>query len=99
MNRPSIFLLTILLLTLPRLAMAWSATGHHIISVLAFESLSEYEQDEVFRILKAHPDFDRLFGAPNNLKDDAIRRWQVGNAGTWANVIRGTVQDRLKWQH
>lgn len=97
------FLLPILLLIgLATRCPAFSDTGHHVIAVLAFMELEPAERAEVMRILRAHPTFDQHFNPPESIRGDqnAIERWQIGVAGEWPDIIRGTREwDRPTWHY
>ncbi len=83
-----------------RTALAWSATGHHVISVLAFDLLPAAKQSELMRILATHPDFSLRFNPPRNVTTPpGIDRWRVGIAGCWPDLIRDTPQDRPTWHY
>ncbi len=83
-----------------RSVFAWSATGHHVISVLAYDLLAPEKQAELMRILSAHPDLAKHFNAPKNVTNqEAIDRWRIGVAGCWPDIIRDTAQDRPTWHY
>jgi hypothetical protein len=65
---------------------AWSESGHHIIAVLAFDLLTETEQNELLRILAAHPRYDEDFSPPDKIRN--VNRWRIGRAGYWPDVAR-----------
>jgi hypothetical protein len=68
---------------------AWSEGGHHLIAVMAFETLSPDQQFELSTILKSHPRFAEDFNVPEKIHEPAeIQRWLVGRAGYWPDVAR-----------
>jgi hypothetical protein len=67
-------------------AHAWWESGHHLITLLAYDQLSSTEQKELYRILKAHPRWEQDFKAPR--KSQNVIRWQVGHSGYWPDVAR-----------
>ncbi len=68
---------------------AWSEGGHHLIAVMAFETLSLDQQHELATILKSHPRFVDDFKPPEKITEPAeIQRWLVGRAGYWPDVAR-----------
>ncbi|MGV3485367.1 MAG: S1/P1 nuclease [Planctomycetaceae bacterium] len=100
MNATCRLALSLFFLILSRDALAWNATGHHVISVMAFDLLSEDERAELLRILESHPDFESKFHAPDRITNpDAIDRWRIGIAGCWPDMIRRTAADRPTWHY
>lgn len=88
------------LLLLPNSLRAWSECGHHIIAVMAFKSLAPERQQELLRILKAHPRFAEDFKTPNGIKNE--EHWLIGRAGYWPDIVRkgtGKAFDRPKWHY
>ena len=78
--------------------LAWSEGGHHLIAVLAYELLSEGEQQQLQLILAAHPRFTEDFVAPKNVTGaEATKFWLIGRAGYWPDVARKTKFDRPNW--
>jgi hypothetical protein len=75
--------LTTILLMCGRVS-AWSESGHHIIAVLAFDQLNEIEQNELLRILAAHPRYDEDFSPPDKIRN--VNRWRIGRAGYWPDA-------------
>jgi hypothetical protein len=70
-----LFTLTAMLIMCGRVS-AWSESGHHIIAVLAFDLLNESEQNELLRILTAHPRYSEDFSPPDKIRN--VNRWRVG---------------------
>ena len=58
------FRFALLLLALPLQAplQAWNATGHRIVSAIAYDRLSPRARDRVDELLSQHPDFKTLAG-------------------------------------
>jgi S1/P1 Nuclease len=88
-----------LLLVFPPLpAHAWSEGGHHLISVLAFRQLPKAKQDELIRILKAHPRFGQDFKLPKDVRN--ADEWLIGRAGYWPDVARSQPEyNRPNWHY
>lgn len=81
--------------------LAWSEGGHHLIAVMAFESLSQDQQHELSTILKAHPRFAEDFKPPAKIAEPAeIQRWLIGRAGYWPDVARSQPEfNRPSWHY
>ncbi|WP_436715074.1 S1/P1 nuclease [Roseiconus lacunae] len=77
---------------LPSTALAWSASGHHVVAVAAYDMLEDEVRSEVIEILSHHPDFQTRF-TPGD------ERWQIGVAGTWPDLIRRSPEDRPQWHY
>ena len=91
-------MLSLLLILPPLPAQAWSEGGHHLISVLAFRQLPKDKQDELIRILKAHPCFEQDFKLPSKVRnaDELL----IGRAGYWPDVARSQPQyNRPNWHY
>ncbi len=48
---------------------AWSATGHHVAAVVAYEAMQPAEQAAVMDVLSHHPQFDKYFQPPAGVTD------------------------------
>lgn len=81
--------------------LAWSESGHHLITVMAFERLAPEIQREVLEILRAHPRFADDFKPLAKLDGtDEIERWTIGRAGYWPDVARRTAEfNRSNWHY
>ena len=91
-------MLSLLLILPPLPAQAWSEGGHHLISVLAFRQLPKDKQDELIRILKAHPRFEQDFKLPSKVRN--ADEWLIGRAGYWPDVARSQPQyNRPNWHY
>ncbi|WP_436717446.1 S1/P1 nuclease [Roseiconus lacunae] len=87
-------------LLFPSAVLAWSATGHHVVCVVAYDLMSEDTRAEAMGILSHHPDFNTTFKPPSNVTQQAnIERWQIGVAGCWPDIIRRSDEDRPKWHY
>src|SRR5262245_40525306 len=78
---------------------AWNATGHKLISSLAFRQLLPAEQGRVVAILKRHPRFTPDFAdeMPPEIKggSEAMQNeWLFQQAGIWADIVRGGQPER-----
>ena len=90
----------IFVLLFPSIASAWSASGHHVASVIAYESMEPAGRAAVIELLSHHPQFDKHFAPPKGITDKgSIDRWQIGVAGCWPDIIRGTNYDRPTWHY
>jgi hypothetical protein len=86
-----------LLLTTP--ARAWNATGHKLISSIAFRQLTAAEQGRVIDVLKRHPRFTLDFAdeMPADVKEGtaaAQNEWLFQQAGIWADIVRSGPPER-----
>ena len=94
---PCLHVLTAFLL-LTSTAHAWSESGHNIIALMAYDLLDESEQEELVRILKNHPNYDKDFQPPARTKD--VARWSLGRAGYWPDVARSYKENnRPTWHY
>ncbi|MEQ8209821.1 MAG: S1/P1 nuclease [Lacipirellulaceae bacterium] len=87
----------LLLTTLTPRAGAWSASGHHIIALIAFDLLDEGDQQKLLDILTEHPRYAEDF-TPSPKVANATR-WRVGTAGYWPDIARKTKYDRPTWHY
>lgn len=74
-------------------AFAWNATGHKLISSIAFRQLSAEEQGRVVAILQRHPRFTADFGDEMPAEVKALgaaeqNEWLFQQAGIWSDIIR-----------
>lgn len=76
---------------LPGRALAWHASGHMQIALVAYDQLDATTQRRLVDLLRQHPRFKADFVAsmPAELKNDAERaRWIFAFAATWPDVAR-----------
>ena len=95
-------LLTVLIFSLiVRPCHAWSACGHHIIAVLAYDLLTPAEQQQVLHLLETHPRFTDDFQVPQNVDTPEKRPyWLIGRAGYWPDVARRVPEfNRPNWHY
>jgi hypothetical protein len=82
-------LIAALLLALP--AAAWDYSGHSIIAEIAYERLTPQARARVDRMIREHPDYNRMFtqGASNAIKNDpaALARYAFVRAAPWPDQI------------
>ena len=94
----SLFMLGSTLL-LPKLALAWSDTGHLIVAAEAYQQLSPELKAQVFEILKSHPEFEKWQKAyhPNPTLD--LPTTVFMRCATWPDEIRGggSIYDHPMW--
>jgi len=88
----------------PVTAPAWGPTGHHVIAVLAYETMPPSDREIMMSILGQHPQFDQIFTLPADqpatIADrGGLQRWQIGVAGCWPDIIRGSEFDRPTWHY
>ena len=84
------------LLVIP--AQAWSEGGHHLIAVMAFRKLPKEKQQELIRILKAHPRFAEDFKLPKKVRNED--EWLIGRACYWPDVACKQPEfDRPNWHN
>jgi hypothetical protein len=79
-----------LLLALP--AAAWNYSGHSIIAEIAYERLTPQARARVDRMIREHPDYNRIFtqGATGVTKEDpaARARYAFVHAASWPDMLR-----------
>src|SRR5262245_4042069 len=80
-------------------AVAWNATGHKLISSIAFRQLSRQQQRQIVEILKRHPRFTPDFTdeMPAEVKAEgeaAQDEWLFQQAGIWSDMVRGGPPER-----
>ncbi|WP_010588245.1 S1/P1 nuclease [Schlesneria paludicola] len=80
---------------------AWWESGHHLISLLAYEQLSDEEQETFRTVLAAHPRFAVDFVLPANVNGEfEAMEWRIGRAGYWPDVARSQPAfDRPSWHY
>jgi|SRR6185312_858238 len=78
-----------LLLALP--AAAWNYSGHCIVAAIAYERLTPQVRARVDRMIRAHPDYNRIFtrDAGDVIKRDpaALARYAFVHAAPWPDLI------------
>jgi hypothetical protein len=84
-QRRAIASLLLVLIVLPGESLAWSASGHHLISLIAFDLLTESEQAELLSILAAHPRYEDDFTPPLNVSN-------VDSADDHGRLSRGVIE-------
>ena len=85
---------------MPLTSFGWSASGHHLIAMLAFRKLEPDRRAELIRILKNHPRFEGDFKLPAGI--DNADEWLIGRAGYWPDVVRsgsGRSYHRSTWHY
>lgn len=88
----------VLMLTLVGRAGAWSESGHHLMALLAFDELTDAEQQQLLSILKAHPRYAEDFTPPEKIR--SVDRFRVGTAGYWPDIARKQPKyDRPTWHY
>jgi hypothetical protein len=86
----------VLLSTVP--ALAWSESGHHLVALLAFDHLTDDEQQQLLVMLAAHPNFAQDFTPPPKVRD--ADRFRVGTAGYWPDIARDYPEyNRPSWHY
>ena len=82
-------LITALLLGLP--ASAWNYSGHCIVAEIAYERLTPQARTRVDKMIRDHPDYNRIFtqGATDATKADpaALARYAFVHAAPWPDLI------------
>ena len=78
-----------LVLALP--AGAWNYSGHQIIAEIAYERLTPQVRARVDRMIRNHPDYNRIFtqGASDAIRADpaALARYAFVHAAPWPDLI------------
>jgi S1/P1 nuclease len=81
--------IAVLLLALP--ASAWNYSGHCIVAEIAYERLTAQARARVDRMIRDHPDYNRVFtqGATDAIKADpaALARYAFIHAAPWPDLI------------
>lgn len=79
----------------------WFDTGHHLVGILAFDQLAPRQQQELRRLLNAHPRKDQEFLVPREVQTgQRTSRWLLGRASCWPDLIRGQEEwDRPTWHY
>lgn len=91
-------ILSLLLILPPLPAHAWSEGGHHLIAVLAYRQMPKEKQQELIRILKAHPRYEQDFKVPKKVRNE--EEWLVGRAAYWPDVARDEPEfNRPNWHY
>src|SRR4051794_32963121 len=86
---PRLFLFAaVALFILPASANAWNATGHSVVSLVAYRELAPADQQKVQTLLKAHPQYNDFLvkNVPANANRD---EWIVMQASVWPDWIKG----------
>ena len=88
----SVFLSVLALLFVMSPACAWHETGHKLTARIAYELLSESEQQHVAAILRAHPRFAEDFAAamPPEIASGTDREqalWMFEHASIWPDFV------------
>ena len=78
----------ILLLASAICGLAWNETGHCVIAVIAFFSLSAAEREAIFAILQDHPDFIRWVEGLTEAPREQQMRAAVEAASVWPDDLR-----------
>ena len=89
-------------LAAPQSAMAWNATGHVLIALLAYDALVPAQRAALTQLLEAHPRFgaDLVPALPPSLPDGARDRWLFALAATWPDLARGQpLMDHGTWHY
>jgi hypothetical protein len=81
--------------------LAWWEAGHQIISLLAYDLLTEDEQQRVQQLLQAHPRLIEDFASPVPQASQVdLERWRIGRAGYWPDVARSNPDyNRPNWHY
>ena len=89
---------------LPSMAMAWNASGHLQIAMIAYERLSESKRPAIVDLLRKHVRFRRDFRdrMPESVRAGTAKqkdRWVFSHAATWPDIARGFRGEPRKWFH
>ena len=81
-------------------ALAWNDTGHQVVALIAWDHLREATRQKVVTLL-VQSTSERLTSLfPNDRRSLAARQREFFvKASTWADLIRGTEDDRPAWHH
>lgn len=91
----------LVLLNLGQPCQAWWEAGHQIISLLAYDLMTNDEQQELQDLLQAHPRLAEDFISPAPIaKSDDQKRWLIGRAAYWPDVARSVPEyNRPNWHY
>ena len=78
-------------------ARAWSPAIHGVISLSAFEALSENQQVEVLNLLRKHPQYEAMIAPPEGSDPELEAEIIIFRASTWPDRVAGTEYDRPSW--
>lgn len=88
----------ILSLTFGSNGFAWPESGHHIISLLAYDQLEAIEQTKLVELLEKHPRYAEDFSPPENIANKL--RWRIGVSGYWPDIARSQSKyNRQSWHY
>lgn len=95
MRRPiAFFLALIIFLSTVTPSLAWNATGHMLVALVAYENLSPAKQRAVVSLIKKHERFnkdfrDRMPATVKKMPQAAQDKWIFMQAATWPDIARG----------
>jgi hypothetical protein len=92
-----VFVLAFVLTVQP--ALSWSEGAHHVIGLIAFDSMKPEAQKRLLEILAAHPKFSTDF--KTKLKDKKqVGHFMLGTAAYWPDVARDYPEyNRPSWHY
>jgi S1/P1 nuclease len=81
-------------------ALAWNDTGHQVVALIAWDHLSEATREKVVALMAQSTSEPLTALLPQDGRPLAVRRREFFvRASTWADLIRGTADDRPTWHH
>lgn len=81
-------------------ARAWNDTGHQVVALIAWDHLSQTTRQKVVALMLQSTSEPLTALLPHDGRPLAVRQREFFvRASTWADLIRGTVDDRPTWHH
>jgi hypothetical protein len=99
----SVFLSILAIFLIASPAIAWDEAGHELIAEIAFDLLSDGDQQHFVEILRAHPRFkedfvSRMPDAIATATESEKARWLFAQASIWPDIIRN-LGEEIRLQH
>jgi len=88
----------LLLLSAVRSANAWNGTGHEIIALIAWQDLTPKTQENIARVLLAHPDYADMLTNSDTPAADKPREAFL-TAATWPDLVRTPGRPSYRYNH
>ena len=81
-------------------ALAWNDTGHQVVALIAWDHLSDATRQKVVALMAQSTSEPLTALLPQDGRPLAVRQREFFvRASTWADLIRGTADDRPMWHH
>lgn len=84
----------------PGSALAWNDTGHQVVALIAWDHLREPTRQTIVALMAQSTSEPLTALLPQDGRPLAVRQREFFvRASTWADLIRGTADDRPTWHH